>query len=143
MKGDVALALALVAVFVITTASRVQFPYVLDGLLYLSRPVATIVILGAVTALYFYKLQVSALVAGLFSIYLLKTLWTNWPKSDARRLHLEVARDQARFDPDNSIDLQFANGTAKHNLPVLLNKPFFPELLVFPPSAQTQREMNG
>jgi len=143
MKKDFALALTLVAVFVVLTASRVQFPTVLDGLLYITRPLATVGLLGAVASLYFCKLEVSALVAGLLSIYLLKTLWTNWPKSDARRLHLEVARDQARFNPDNSIDLQFANGTAKHNLPVLLSRPFFPETLVFPPSAQTQHEMNG
>ena len=77
------------------------------------------------------------------SVYLLKTMWVTWPRSDDRRLHLEVNRDQARFDPTTSIDLQFANGTVTHNLPVLLSQPTFPEMLVFPPSSETQAEMNG
>ena len=70
-------------------------------------------------------------------------MWVTWPRSDDRRLHLEVNRDQARFDPTTSIDLQFANGTVTHNLPVLLSQPTFPEMLVFPPSSETQAEMNG
>jgi hypothetical protein len=43
-------------------------------------------------------------------------------------LYLEVARDQARFVEENSIDLQFANKTAKHDAPDMLLSPTpFPE----------------
>jgi hypothetical protein len=142
MKNDHKGALALIGVFVVMMATRTQFPHLLEGML-ISRPVSTILLLGGVAALYTYNLHTTALIAGLLSVYLLKTLWTTWPRSDERRLHLEVGRDNARFDPLTSIDLQFANGTAKHNLPVLLSHPTFPEMLVFPPSSETQYAMNG
>ena len=143
MKKDFVGALCLIAVFAVMLATQTKFPILLDASLSVTRPVSTILILGGVVALYEYGYHVSALVAGLFSIYLLKTIWTTWPRSDERRLHLEVGRDQARFDPATSIDLQFANGTVTHNLPHLLSPPVFPELVLFPPSAQTQHEMNG
>jgi len=136
-------ALVLIGIFVAMTAANKQFPQVLEGLLMLSRPVATVLLLGGVVGLYAYGYHLTALIAGVLSVYLLKTLWTNWVRGDARRLHLEVGRDLARFDPATSIDLQFANGTAKHNLPHLLVPPSFPEMLVFPPSAKTQQDMNG
>jgi hypothetical protein len=143
MNKDFGIALSLISVFAIMLATRTKFPIVLEGYMYKTRPVASIVILGMVAALYLYNLKVSSLVAGLLSIYLLKTLWSNWPRSDARRLHLDIQKDQVRFDPAISIDLQFATGAVKHNLPVLLQKPYFPEMLVFPPSSETQLEMNG
>jgi hypothetical protein len=143
MKKDFVGALVLIGVFVIMMASRLQFPWVLDASLAISRPISTLLLLGGVAALYEYKYHVSALVAGLLSVYLLKTLWTTWPRSDARRLHLEVGLDKARFDPNTSIDLQFANGTVTHALPHLLVKPTFPEMLVFPPSSETLHELNG
>lgn len=143
MNKDFLGALALIGVFAVMMATRTQIPLFLETQLHKTRPVATIMILGGVAVLYLYKFHVSALVAGLLSIYLLKTIWVTWPRSDKRRLYLDVSADQARFDPATSIDLQFANGTVTHNLPVLLSKPLFPELLVFPPSPETQREMNG
>jgi len=143
MNKDFVGALALVGVFVVMMATGVQFPLFLEAQLYKTRPVATIIILGGVAALYLYKYHVSALVAGLLSIYLLKTIWVTWPRSYERQVYLDTSADQARFDPATSIDLQFANGTVTHNLPILLSKPLFPELLVFPPSSQTQQEMNG
>jgi hypothetical protein len=142
-KKDLAGALVLIGVFAVMMATATQFPQGLEALLFLGRPVSTALLLGSIVLLYCCKYQATALVAALLSVYRLKTMWTTWPRSDARRLHLEVGRDQARFDPANSIDLQFANGTATHNLPVLLSQPTFPEMLVFPPSSETQREMNG
>ncbi len=142
-KKDLGGALVLIGIFAVMLATQTQSPGALEGLLFLGRPLSTALILGSVVLMYCYKYHASALVAGLLSVYLLKTIWTTWPRSDARRLHLEVGRDQARFDPANSIDLQFGNGTATHDLPVLLVQPEFPELLVFPPSSETQREMNG
>jgi hypothetical protein len=143
MKKDFVGALVLIGVFAGMYAAGAQFPAALEGLLFLGRPVSTALIMGGIVTLYCYKYHASALVAALISVYLLKTMWTTWPRSDARRLYLEVGRDQARFDPTTSIDLQFANGTVTHNLPHLLVQPSFPELLVFPPSAEVQREMNG
>jgi hypothetical protein len=143
MKKDFVGALVLIGVFVVMYATGTQYPEALEALLFLGRPLSTGLILGSVVLLYAYHYRATALVAGLLSVYLLKTMWTTWPRSDDRRLHLEVVRDQARFDPSTSIDLQFANGTVKHNLPVLLVQPSFPEMLVFPPSSETQAEMNG
>jgi hypothetical protein len=143
MKKDLVGALILIAVFAAMLATHTQFPVLLESLLFLGRPLSTALLLGSIVMLWFCKYRASALVAGLLSVYLLKTMWTTWPRSDDRRLHLEVGRDQARFDPTTSIDLQFANGTVTHNLPHLLVQPSFPEMLVFPPSSETQREMNG
>lgn len=143
MKKDLGGALVLIAVFAAMLATHAHFPILLESLLFLGRPLSTALILGSIVMLWVSKYRASALVAGLLSVYLLKTMWTSWPRSDARRLHLEVGRDQARFDPTTSIDLQFANGTVTHNLPHLLVQPSFPEMLVFPPSSETQVEMNG
>jgi hypothetical protein len=142
-KKDFGGALVLIGVFAIMMATGSQFPQGLEALLFLGRPLSTALLLGGIIMLYCSKYQATALVAALLSVYLLKTMWTTWPRSDARRLHLEIGRDQARFDPSNSIDLQFANGSVTHNLPVLLSQPTFPEMLVFPPSSETQRDMNG
>jgi hypothetical protein len=143
MHRDFIVALVLIGVFVAMVATRQQFPQALELLLALTRPGATIFLLGSIVGLLYYDYKISALIASVLSIYLLKTLWTTWPRSDDRRLHLEVGRDLARFDPSNSIDLQFANGSVTHNAPHLLVKPWFPELLVFPPSSERQHEMNG
>lgn len=142
-KKDLGGALALIGVYAVVLASETHFPQGIEALLFLGRPISTALILGGVAALYCYHYHATALIAALLSIYLLKHMWTTWPRSDARRLHLEIGRDQARFDPSNSIDLQFANGTAKHDLPFLLSQPTFPEMLIFPPSAKTLLEMNG
>jgi hypothetical protein len=142
-KKDLGGAVVRIGIFAVMLATGTKFPGVLEGLLFLGRPISTALLVGGVVIMYCYKYRASALVAGLLSVYLLKTMWVTWPRSDSRRLHLEIGRDQARFDPANSIDLQFANGTATHDLPVLLVQPEFPEMLVFPPSSETQREMNG
>jgi hypothetical protein len=143
MKRDLLGSILLIGVFAVVIATGNVFPEGLEFLLFLGRPMSTAILLGTIVTLYVNHYHATALVAGLLSVYLLKMMWTTWPRSDDRRLHLEVGRDQARFDPANSIDLQFANGTAVHNLPVLLVQPSFPEMLVFPPSAETQAEMNG
>lgn len=143
MKKDLAGAIVLIGLFAGMLALGSQFPQALEMLLFFGRPLSTALLLGSIVTLYCCKLPATALVAGLMSVYLLKTMWVTWPRSDDRRLHLEIGRDQARFDPTTSIDLQFANGTVVHNLPHLLVQPEFPELLVFPPSADVQREMNG
>lgn len=76
-------------------------------------------------------------------MYLLKDIWVLWPRSDARRLHLDVARDQARFDPSTSVDLQWANGTVGHDSPSMLEAHGDSKMLVFPPSSEVLNEMCG
>jgi hypothetical protein len=83
------------------------------------------------------------LVMGLVVVFLLKDMWVQWPNSDARRLYLETSRDQARFDPSSSIDIQMANGSIKHAPPSIYGKDWSPQLLVFPPSEETLYELNG
>jgi hypothetical protein len=115
----------------------------LELLLKLSRPGATIFLLG-LTAFTFHKgLHYTFLVMAILSVVILKDIWVNWVRSDARRVYLEVGRDNDRFDHSTSIDLQFADGTVKHAPPSLYFKPSSPTLLVFPPSEKTQYEMNG
>jgi hypothetical protein len=69
-------------------------------------------------------------------------MWSYWPRSDARRIYLELGRDNDRFDHSTSIDLQMADGTVKHSPPSMFYKDWSPKLLVFPPSLETQRQMN-
>lgn len=119
-------------------------PSVLEFLLALTRPGATLLLLSVIAFLYMKNLHLTAMVASAGVILLLRTLWTSWPRSDARRLHLEIGKDLARFESANSIDLQFANGSVKHNMPHLIAPvQGFEELLVFPPSSKTLHEMCG
>jgi hypothetical protein len=121
-----------------------QFSFgLLELLLKLTRPGATVLLLTLVTVLFVKKYFYTALVSALVSMFLIKDLWKSYVRSDARRLHLEIGRDQARFDPLNSIDLQFGNGTVTHDAPSMLSTSHDPKMLVYPPSAETQREMNG
>ena len=76
-------------------------------------------------------------------VYLLKDLWVDYPQSNLRRLMLDINRDQSRFDPTYGIDLQFGNGTAKFDPPSLYHKDEMPILLVYPPTEDVLRDMNG
>lgn len=144
MKGDIFYALVLTVLFFILLATKFRFPQALEFLSMFGRPAATILVLGSVVVLYYKDLRITALVATLLSVYLLTNVWTTWPASDEKRLFLEIGRDQSRFEEANSIDLQFATGSAKFDAPDMLQKPIpFPELLVFPPSSQTMTELCG
>jgi hypothetical protein len=86
----------------------------------------------------------TAFVAALLSVYLLKTFWITWPRSYENEVQLHIAQDRARFDSSTSVDLQFANKSLTHNLPVLLVRPLVHDnLLTFPPSSQTLHELSG
>jgi len=144
MNNDYLFALGIFLVF-LTVVFRQEFTVTtLETLLKLGRPGATILLLGAVLYVYTIGKIMSSITLGLLVVYLLKDLWTNYIRSDARRLNLEIGRDQARFNPANSIDLQFADKTAVHDAPSYLgtDKDASP-LLLFPPSAETLRQMNG
>jgi len=134
--------LALTGLIVIIMQKQVSY-MLLEFLLMLTRPVATILLLG-LTAFTFHRgLHYTFLVMSILSVVLLKDIWVQWVRTDARRLYLEMGRDNDRFDHATSIDLQFADGTVKHAPPSTYFKDSSPTLLVFPPSEETLYDMNG
>lgn len=144
MTNDLLYALGVLVIFVAVIANKSFGQPVLEGLLSLSRPGATTFLLVGVLFLYLQRLIFTAVAVGIVAVYLLKDVWTNWVRSDARRLYLEEGRDQARFDPSTSIDLQFANGTVTHKKPKMYHEDRDASpLLIFPPSEETLAEMNG
>lgn len=135
---------SLLLVCLLVVVTQKQFSSVLlELLLKITRPGATVVLLGFLAFLYAKGLHYTFLVMGVIVVFLLRDMWSYWVRSDARRLYLEVGRDEARFDHSSSIDLQMADGTVKHAPPSIYYAGWYPQLLVFPPSAETQREMNG
>jgi len=121
-----------------------QFSFVvLELLLKLTRPGATVLLLSVVVWLYSKNLLYTALATTVLVVFLLRDLWTAYVRSDPRRLFLDMGLDMARFNPLTSIDLQFANGTAVHDSPSMLSQGTRPTLLVYPPSAETLEQMNG
>ena len=135
---------SLLLVFLLVIVTQKQFSaMLLELLLKVTRPGATVGLLALLVFVYTRHLHYTFLVLGLIMVFLLKDLWTNWVRSDARRLYLETGRDEARFDHSTSIDLQMADGTVKHAPPSIYHKDWQPKLLVFPPSAAVQHEMNG
>lgn len=143
MTNDFTVALILVGVFLIVSVTRQVSPGILESLLVIGRPGATAVLLGGVVWLYHMRMYLSSLIAGVLAVVVLRALWTSWPRSDARRLAIEVGKDLVRFNPATSIDLQFANGSAKHDAPSMLTKSWNPTMLIFPPSEETLHELNG
>lgn len=144
MNDDRLYALGVMVVFV-SVLSRQQFcAWLLELLLKLTRPGATVLLLGLVAYIYSRGLIYTSLALALVFVYLLKDIWTNWVRSDARRLHLDIGRDLARFDPSTSVDLQWANGDATHDKPKILGKDVTSSpLLLFPPSAEVLHQLNG
>jgi len=121
-----------------------QFPaMLLELLLKLTRSGATVLMLALVAFLFTRKLPYTALAFALLSVYLLKDLWVNWIRADARRLYQDVNTDNARFSPMSSIDIQMANKSVVHAAPSMVSPPHDNVNLVYPPSEATLREMNG
>jgi hypothetical protein len=143
MNPDESYSLVLLACLLVVITQKQVSSLVLEILLKLTRPASTVCLLGFLVFLYHKQLHYTFLVFGLLVVFLLKDMWTLWPKSDARRLYLELGRDQDRFDHSSSIDLQMADGTIKHASPNLYHHDWKPKLLIFPPSASTLQEMNG
>jgi len=143
MNPDESYSLLLLAFLLVVVTQKQFSAQLLEILLKLTRPGATILLLALLGFTYVKHFHYTFLVLGLVIVFLLKDLWTEWPRSDARRLYLEVGRDQDRFDPSSSIDIQMADGTVKHAPPSLYHKDWQPKLLLFPPSVETLYEMNG
>ena len=143
MTPDESYASLLLALLLIVVTQK-QFSHtILELLLNLTRPGATVALLAILVFVYHKGLHYTFLVLALIIVFLLKDVWTYWIGSDTRRLNLEVGRDQDRFDHSSSIDLQMADGTVKHAPPSMYVHDWSPKLLVFPPSVETQFEMNG
>jgi hypothetical protein len=136
------LALAIMGVLLLVIVVR-HFSVALLEVMMSSRSGSTVLLLLAVLGLFYKNYFYSALSFSVLSVFLLKDLWQKYPVADARRLYQETARDLARFDPSTSIDIQFGNGTAKHDSPSLYVKPQTPTLLVFPPSDELLHSMCG
>jgi hypothetical protein len=144
MSNDLLYALVVLVVFVSVVVRKEFLTTTLELLLSLGRPGATIVILGFILFVYSSGFPYTAMALKLIALVLLKDIWTHWIRSDKRRLMLEVGRDQSRFDEATSLDIQWGSGSADHEKPSMLrvDKDVSP-LLLFPPSDQTLREMNG
>lgn len=144
MTNDILYALILVVIFLTVVMTGKFPPVVLEGLLALSRPGATVLLLGLVLYIYSQGLTYTTLASKLIVIYLLHDIWVNWTRSDARRLHLDVGRDQSRFNPGTSVDLQWATKSAVHDSPNMLHKDSDASpLLLYPPSQATLVSMSG
>lgn len=144
MSPDEFYAAGVVVLFLLVITTRQFSALLLEYLILLTRPGATVLVLSLVAFVYWRKYVLTALVLALVSLYLLKDVWISYPRSDLRRLNLELARDEARFDPNTSVDLQWANGNATHDAPRMKQKnPANGPLLLFPPSSQTLEEMCG
>ena len=143
MSPDESCAMLLSLALVVVVTQKQFSSWVLEMMLKLTRPVASVVLLSLIALAYYKGWHYTFLILGLIVVFLLKDMWTNWPRSDKRRLLLDIGRDQDRFDHSSSIDLQMADGTVKHESPSLFAQDWSPTLLVFPPSEATLAELNG
>ena len=144
MNNDSLYALGLLGLLVGVVSTKRFAGGLLELLLTLTRPGATVLLLGTVAYLYSRGLVYTSLAASVMSIYLLKDMWTHWVASDERRLHIDVGLDQSRFNPNTSVDLQWANGTTVHDSPNMMHKDRdVSDLLLYPPSQDTLRGMSG
>jgi len=144
MSPDSFYAAGVIVVFLLVITTRQFSTMILESLITLSRPGATVLILSLIAYIYWRKYFYTALALSLVSVYLLKDVWVSYPRSDLRRLNLERSRDEARFDPTTSVDLQWANGDASHDSPRMRQKGGDNQpLLIFPPSSETLAEMCG
>jgi len=144
MNNDSTYALLVLGVFVGIISMRGFTGGLLELLLSLTRPGATVLLLGLVVALYSQGLVYTALASAIIVVYLLKDVWTHWVASDARRLHIDMGLDHSRFNPSTSVDLQWASGLATHDSPNMMHKDRdVSPLLLYPPSEATLHSMSG
>ena len=135
-------ALSVTALIVVITQKQFS-RFLMELLLKLSRPGATVALLALLVLVWMKGLHYTFLALAILVVFLLKDIWHYWVESDARRLYLELGRDNDRFDPKSSIDIQMADKTVVHGPPKIYNKHTPRTLLVFPPSPETQYAMNG
>ena len=104
------------------------------------QPPVTPALLIVLALAIYLRLDMTVLVLVALYLYLYYT-----PEmKEEKRLSLEKEVDDARFDGRTSIDIQFAQGTVTHAPPDIFGwtKDASP-LLLFPPSEDTLRSLNG
>jgi len=144
MSRDTSYALLVLVFLLLTIVQKGFAAKLLEILLSLTRPGATFLVLGVLLYTYHIGHHYTFLAFALLSVFLLRDVWTSWPQSDARRLHLDIAKDQARFDPDLSLDIQVADKVIGHHAPRMLRKDGDASpLLIYPPSAETLAQLSG
>jgi hypothetical protein len=144
MVSDSTTAIVVMGLLLAVIAAKQFSTTLLNLLLGLTRPGATVLMLSVVLGLLYKNYFYTALATAVLTVFLLKDVWVKYAYSDARRLNSEITRDLARFDPNQSIDLQFANKSVSHDPPALYVKPSSTTgLLIFPPSSDVLHEMCG
>ena len=144
MANDTVYALGILAIFGVVILRQQFTALTLEVLISLTRPGATVLLLAITLYLYSTGLTYAALAFALLSVYLLQDVWKHWVASDARRLYLDMGRDQARFNESTSVDLQWANRSTVHDSPNMLRKDGdATPLLLYPPSQATLESMSG
>jgi hypothetical protein len=144
MTNDTLYALILLGVFGVVLMRQRFTTVTLEILMSLTRPGATVLLLAITVLLYNRGLIYTSLAFVLLSVYLLKDVWTRWVASDARRLFLDIGKDQSRFNENTSVDLQWANRSTIHDSPNMLHKDATATpLLLYPPSQATLESMSG
>lgn len=144
MNNDTTYALVVLGIFVGVISMKGFAGGLLEMLVTLTRPGATVLLLGLIAYLYSQGLVYTSLVSAVVAVYLLKDVWTHWVASDARRLHVDTGIDQARFNSNTSVDLQWATGSAVHDSPNMLHSDRdVSSLLLYPPSDDVLRSMSG
>ena len=144
MANDTVYALGILAIFGVVILRQQFTALTLEVLISLTRPGATVLLLAITLYLYSTGLTYAALAFALLSVYLLQDVWKHWVASDARRLYLDMGRDQARFNASTSVDLQWANRAIVHDSPNMLHKDGdATPLLLYPPSQATLESMSG
>lgn len=144
MNNDSMYALVVLGLLVGVISTRGFGGGMLELLLSLTRPGATVLLLGVVVYLYSQGLVYTSLATAVVAVYLLKDVWTHWVASDARRLHIDMGLDQSRFNPNTSVDLQWASGMATHDSPNMMHKDRdVSPLLLYPPTQEVLTSMSG
>jgi len=132
--------LIVVLILLLSISQRNFSSSILELLVKLTKPGSTILLLGSCLVLFMNGWHYTALALGLLSIFLLKDMWL-W--TSARRLHMDIQKDQSRFVASNSIDLQWAQKSLSHDSPSMLTSAKSETMLIFPPSSETLKEMCG
>jgi hypothetical protein len=142
MQKDESYALMLFAVLLLLVSQEdINIP-VSKFLLELSRPISTALILAALYLVFKQGLHYTFLVLLVISVYLLRELWSTRVLYDSR-LYYDLSRDEARFNPNTSLDIQLATGAVQLPTSLTRNIGYIDNLLIYPPSFETLKELSG
>jgi hypothetical protein len=142
METDESYALILFACLLMLLSQDDINTSVVKFLLQLTRPVTTAILGLALFVVIKYGLHYTFLLLLVISVYLLQKIWTNDVTYDSS-VQYDIGRDQSRFNPSTSLDLQLATGSIKP--PISLNQYVgsTSNLLIYPPSFETLKELSG